>query len=100
MADLFSVASGAARVLWLAELSQALDEAHDLTCRMGHGTLDLELMEIHIRIEAARHELRALRLGSPDPALSYRRSPSRQEDHPFWTGSSPWQHKRSADQTP
>ena len=60
---MFSIASGAARALWLAQLSKSLDEAHEMTCHLSEGSMDVELMELYIAIEAARHEIRELQLG-------------------------------------
>ena len=85
MAGLFTIESGAARAIWLAELSIALDEAHEMTCRLSEGTVDLELMELHIRIEAARHELVALRYATARP----KRSSDLREFEPDRT-ESPW----------
>lgn len=97
MADVFSFSSGAARALWLAELSQALDEAHDLTCRLGDGIVDLELMDLYIRIEAARHEIRELRLCRIPNSTSWRKDPAdRPKDDPNWIGRSPWPLQRGA----
>jgi hypothetical protein len=98
VADLFSIASGAARALWLAQLSDALDEAHELTCRLDDGSLDLELMDLHIRIEAARHEIRAMRLGRSDPIWAKAdKTPSlRAENDPDWIGNSVWPFENGA----
>jgi hypothetical protein len=78
--------SVAARAQWLAELSQALDEAHDLMWKLGLGDgRGPAAMELYLRIEAARLEVRALRLG--------RRPHLTEEIDPESTEPSPW--KRS-----
>ena len=77
--------SAAARAQWLAELSQALDEAHKLMWKLGIGDGGgPAAMELYLRIEAARLEVRALRLG--------RRNRLTEDTDPEWTESSPWKH--------
>ena len=56
--------SGAARAQWLAELSEALEQAHKLMWKLGIGDGGgPAAMELYLRVEAARLEVRALRLG-------------------------------------
>jgi hypothetical protein len=78
--------SVAARAQWLAELSDALEEAHDLMWKLGIGDGGgPAAMELYLRLEAARLEVQALRLG--------RRHHLAEEIDPKSTESSPW--KRS-----
>ena len=78
--------SGAARAQWLAELSQALEEAHDLMWKLGIGDGGgPAAMELYLRVEAARLEVRALRLG--------RRYQITDDIDPKWSALLPW--KRS-----
>lgn len=78
--------SGVARAKWLAELSEALHEAHNLMWRLGIGDSGgPAAMELYLRIEAARLEVRALRLG--------RRYQMIDDSDPKWSEPLPW--KRS-----
>jgi hypothetical protein len=78
--------SGSARAQWLAELSEALDQAHDLMWKLGIGDGGgPAAMELYLRIEAARLEVQALRLG--------RRYQMAEDIDPKWSETSPW--KRS-----
>ena len=53
----------AERARWLAELSQALTEAHQLLIGMDlPRERDSEARELYLRIEAARLEVQSLRL--------------------------------------
>jgi hypothetical protein len=74
--------SGPARARWLAEISEALEDAHKLACRLGARNVSPELIDVHARIEAARVEVRSLRLAN---GLRDKRS-----SDPEWTISSPW----------
>ena len=52
------------RAQWLAELSEALEQAHNLMWKLGIGDGGgPAAMELYLRIEAARLEVQALRLG-------------------------------------
>lgn len=78
--------SGAGRAQWLAELSNALDEAHKLMWKLGIGDGGgPAAMELYLRVEAARLEVQALRLG--------RRHHAADQSDPEWSESLPW--KRS-----
>lgn len=66
----------AQRARWLAELSEALDEARRLIKRLGAAEGQLESVELYARIEAVRLEIEAIRLG--------RRYASREEADPKW----------------
>jgi hypothetical protein len=74
----------AERARWLAELSDALNEAHDLV-----RVLDLradqraDALELYLRIESARFEVQALRLS--------RSLQPRRDFSPEWTELPPWQ---------
>jgi len=53
---------GAARAEWLAELHAALGQARLLVEMIGIHDGDAELLELILRIDAARREIRALQL--------------------------------------
>ena len=75
--------SAAARAQWLAELSEALEQAHKLMWKLGIGDGGgPAAMELYLRVEAARLEVQALRLGRRDRLTD--------ESNPEWTDSSPW----------
>ncbi len=75
--------TAAARARWLAELEAALDEAQKLICSRGLGPgCGPAAMGLYVRIEAARLEVRALRLRS-------RRIPGDEID-PKRTEQLPW----------
>ncbi len=77
---------GAGRAQWLAELSEALDQAHKLMWKLGIGEGGgPAAMELYLRVEAARLEVQALRLG--------RRYQMAEDIDPQWTEPLPW--KRS-----
>jgi hypothetical protein len=73
------------RARWLAELSEALDEARGLVKRLGAADGQLQAVELYARIEAMRLEIEAIRLG--------RRYAVREEVDPEWIGSLPWQSR-------
>lgn len=78
--------SAAQRARWLAELSDALDDARYLVNQLGAGDGRIEAVELYARIEAVRLEVQAMRL---------RRICGGSEDFgPEWTKDIPW--KRSA----
>jgi hypothetical protein len=78
--------SVAARAQWLAELSDALNQAHNLMWKLGIGDGGgPAAMELYLRVEAARLEVQALRLRRPHPMT--------EETDPQWTEPLPW--KRS-----
>ncbi|MES2119210.1 MAG: hypothetical protein V4513_01370 [Pseudomonadota bacterium] len=55
--------SGAERARWLADVSEALEDAQQLLQRLGIGATDDPLaMELYLRIEGARFAIQALRL--------------------------------------
>ena len=82
-----SVPSGlpaAERVRWLAELSDALDSADRLLPLLElRPDQNVEAIDLHVRIQAARMEVNALR-------LSRSLSPFK-EKCPEWTERPPWQ---------
>lgn len=54
--------TAARRAEWLAELSQALEDAQDVLYRMGGGDVrQIDALDLWARIEAARAQLRMLR---------------------------------------
>jgi hypothetical protein len=75
----------AQRARWLAELSDALDEARRLVKRLGAADGRLEAVELYTRIETIRLEIEAIRLG--------RRYASREELDPEWIGLPPWESR-------
>ena len=78
--------SGAARSQWLAELSDALEQAYNLMWKLGIGDGGgPAAMELYLRVEAARLEVQALRLG--------RRYRTIDDIDPKWGEPMPW--KRS-----
>lgn len=77
--------TAAERARWLAELSQALDEAQAaLWSIAGREVNDSEIWDVAARVESARAEVRSLRLGVEDRG--------RREDHPEWMIPSLWDH--------
>ena len=90
-ANVYSVPSdvpAAIRARWLAELSQAFDETHQLLRRLQLSDDQRPLaQEMFLKIEAARLEVQSLRLSrSLNP---------REQSEPKWTVSAPW--NRSGD---
>jgi hypothetical protein len=78
--------SAAQRARWLAELSEALDDARHLMKELGAEEGRIESVELYARIEAVRLEVQAMRL---------RRTYGGGGDFsPEWTKDIPW--KRSA----
>lgn len=75
--------TAAERARWLAELSEALDEARRLVKQLGAAEGRIEAVELYTRIEALRLEVQALRLS--------RRHGSGQKSDPKWSDSLPWQ---------
>jgi hypothetical protein len=74
----------AERARWLGELSEALNEAHRLLCRIDfRGNERSEALELYLRIEAARLEVQSLQLS--------RSLQPRQQSHREWANSPPWQ---------
>jgi hypothetical protein len=78
--------SAAKRARWLAELSEALDEACLLTSELGALEGRIEVVELCGRIEALSLEIQRMRL--------MRHSGGGQQFDPGWTKDIPW--KRSA----
>jgi hypothetical protein len=78
------VPSGAARAKWLDELSNILNEAHELlvTLNLQDDDRRSDAVEVYLRIEAARLEVQALRLS--------RSLQQRQEPNPDWIEFQPW----------
>ena len=77
----------AERARWLAELSDALNVAHELVITLNcHGDRRAETRELYLRIEAARFEVQSLR-------LSRSLSP-REANRPEWIDSPPWEQAR------
>jgi hypothetical protein len=75
--------AAAERARWLADLSAALNQAHQLLVSLDlEGERSLEARELHWRIEAARLEVQSLRLS--------RSVTQRPEKAPEWTDSLPW----------
>lgn len=73
----------AARARWLADLSEALDDAQTLLSRLDPLELwHLDALDLSARVEAARAQVRMLQ--------SARRSEVF-EPHPEWTKMLPWE---------
>ena len=73
----------AERAQWLAELSNALNEAHQLLTGLSiRSEQRRDAIELHLRIEAARLEVQSLQLS--------RSLQPRQEYAADWSGSQPW----------
>jgi hypothetical protein len=80
--------SGAGRARWLAELSEALEQAHQLMWKLGIGDGGgPAAMELYLRVEAARLEVQALRLG--------RRYQMIDDIDPERTEPQPWKRSRT-----
>ncbi len=78
-----------ARTQWLFEVYEALDEAQQLLLRLGPTSGDSHrLIDLHLRIGAARLEARSLQL----------RRPMSSEDlsSPEWSEFHPWQRRDGA----
>jgi hypothetical protein len=73
------------RARWLAELSEALDDARRVVKQLGAAEGQLEAVELYTRIEAIRLEIEAIRLG--------RRYAFREEFDPKWIESPPWDRR-------
>lgn len=59
--------TAAERARWLAELSEALDEAQDLASRLGLLQMQgAEAMELCLRLAAARAQVQGLQLARQD----------------------------------
>lgn len=72
----------AERAKWLADLAEALNEAHGLVMSIDlSGDERAEILELYVRIEAARLEVQSLRLR---PSFQPRR-----DFGPEWTGLQP-----------
>jgi hypothetical protein len=75
--------SAAERATWLAELSDVLNEAHELLVTLNlQDERRSDALELYLRIEAARLEAQSLRFG--------RSLQPRQEAPPKWIGLEPW----------
>jgi hypothetical protein len=77
--------AAAQRSRWLAEISEALEEAQALLGRLSVSELKrLDLLELSVRLEAARTEALALRIG--------RRDGTAQTDQE-WINPLPWDRR-------
>ena len=75
--------TAAQRARWLAELSEALDDAQRLICDVGPSSMrDVDRLDLAARVEAARAEVRSLRLGHDDRFA--------ERNAPEWTNQSLW----------
>ena len=73
----------AERARWLAELSDVLNDAHELLIHLSFQVNRLpEVRELNLRIDAARMEVQSLRLS--------RSATPRDEIGPEWIESLPW----------
>jgi len=72
-----------ARARWLAELAEALEEAHRVSVQLGHDHPELgEAVALRARILAVRAELDTLRRAGIAEV--------RREIHPDWTNLATW----------
>ena len=78
-----SESTAAERARWLAELSEALDEARKLIKAMGAAEGRLEAVELYARIEAVRLEVQMMRLRGGASRLA--------DTAPEWSQILPWQ---------
>ena len=77
----------AERARWLAEVSDALEQAHRLLCELDIDDASTpDALDLYVRIEAARIEAQALRLS--------RSITPRAEPDPIWTNLSAWPVER------
>jgi hypothetical protein len=75
--------SAVGRARWLAELSEALEQADRLASRLGLSCVQgSDAMELFIRLAAARSQMQALRLGRPDDGL--------EDADPKWSNPPLW----------
>ena len=75
--------AAAARAHWLAELSEALDEAQRLLLRLGVGAAgNRRATELYSRVEGARRAVESLRLRQTNA--------SGDVSDPKWIESLPW----------
>jgi hypothetical protein len=75
--------SAAERARWLAELSEALEQAEQLVWSLSDRPgLAPELRELYGRLDAARAEVQSLRFK--------RATASRANNRPFWIELAPW----------
>lgn len=73
----------AERARWLANVSQALNDAHRLLFALDERSVDrATLIDLHERIEAARLQVQSLRLS--------RSFAPRPQTGPEWIGFMPW----------
>jgi hypothetical protein len=81
--------AAAERARWLAELSEALNQAHDVIrgLQLEEGERAVA-QELYLRIEAARFEVQSLRLS--------RSLTARSETRPEWVDSEPWQFRSAS----
>lgn len=71
------------RARWLAEVSEALEEARLVLTSLPVNDENYDLAsDLHVRIEAARFEVRSLRLS--------RSVQARDENDPKWMKFAPW----------
>ena len=71
------------RARWLAEMSEALDEAHALVWQCDQeGVAGIDLLELMESIESARAEVRSFRIGRVRERSA--------QDAPEWIKHSPW----------
>ena len=75
--------TAAERARWLAELSQALDEAQKLASTLGlHHSDSPEAAELWARLAAAKVQVKGLRLGRADDPFG--------DQSPKWTNHAIW----------
>jgi hypothetical protein len=76
------------RARWLAEVADALDQAHQLLCELDlDSDAAPDALELRGRIEAARLQVQALRQSRPAAPPA--------EAGPEWSNLVPWPAKRA-----
>jgi hypothetical protein len=76
------------RARWLAEVADALDQAHRLLVELDvQNDATADALELHLRIEAARLEVQSLRLS--------RSVAPRRRSEPNWINQSAWPVERA-----
>jgi hypothetical protein len=75
--------TAAQRARWLAEISDALEEAQKLIWRLGiSGVRNVDAIDLSARLEAASAQVRSLRLG--------RANEFPENSNPEWSNRLPW----------
>jgi hypothetical protein len=80
--------TAAERARWLAELSDALEQAQALVWRLGPAEgRRIDALDLSVRLETARAQVRSLRLS--------RASEPSEDSNPDWSNRLPWDRPRT-----